>query len=224
MIREFSKLAAPIARRVRLMIGRGVWQGGDDTPKMQTGQISLLADEVRDNVERVQQYGLTSMPHPGAEAVVVSVGGNRDHGLAIAVDDRRHRPTGLQPGEVALYTDENATGDGHRIALKRDQKLELRGADLNAKMTGAVAIESGTTATIKAPTQVNLDTPLTTVSGNITTGGTGKTFSSTGTWTHTGDVIINGDLTVNGNLQVNGDINATGDIIDGGSNTNHHTH
>ena len=176
------------------------------------------------DVELVQQYGFVSVPLAGADAVILPLGGRSAHGVVVAVDDARHRLADLQSGEVALYTDENSTGGGHRIALKRDRKLELRGANLEAVASGAVAIEAGTTATIKAPNQVYLNTPLTTVSGNIATGGADKTFSSTGTWTHTGNVTINGNLTVAGNLQVNGNINATGNIIDGGSNTNHHSH
>lgn len=38
------------------------------------------------------------------------------------------------------------------------------------------------------------------------------------------EITCNGKLTVNGNVQVNGDINATGSIMDGGGNSNHHTH
>jgi phage baseplate assembly protein gpV len=38
------------------------------------------------------------------------------------------------------------------------------------------------------------------------------------------NLVVNGDITVNGNLQVNGSIAASGSIIDGGGNTNHHSH
>jgi phage baseplate assembly protein V len=217
--RRIGRALATVRQGLRAVLGTV-----DASKPLASAQAEGLNGETFADVELVQQYGFVSVPLAGADAVILPMGGRSAHGVVVAVDDARHRLADLQAGEVALYTDENARNGGHRLALKRDQKLELRGAALDAKATGAVAIEAGTTATIKAPNQVNLDTPLTTVSGNITTGGAGKTFSSTGTWCHTGDVTITGNLTVNGNLQVNGNINATGNIIDGGSNTNHHTH
>ncbi|WP_431477838.1 phage baseplate assembly protein domain-containing protein [Massilia eburnea] len=58
--------------------------------------------------------GFTSVPKPGAEGVVVFVGGNRDHGLVIAVEDRRFRLKGLASGEVAIYDDQ-----GQKVHLTR---------------------------------------------------------------------------------------------------------
>jgi phage baseplate assembly protein V len=95
----------------------------DDGKKLQVVQLGLGEDETRDGLERFQQYGLTSVPLAGAEAVVLFVGGTRDHGLVVAVDDRRYRPTGLQPGEVAIY---NSVGG--RVLLKADGTLEVTGA------------------------------------------------------------------------------------------------
>lgn len=60
------------------------------------------------------------MPLPGAEALAAFIGGNRDHGIVIAVDDRRYRLRGLEGGEVAIYTDE-----GDKIVLKRGNKIEV---------------------------------------------------------------------------------------------------
>jgi phage gp45-like len=60
------------------------------------------------------------VPLAGAEAAVLFVGGIRDHALVVAVDDRRYRKTGLQPGEVALYTDQGAY-----VLLKRGSVLEV---------------------------------------------------------------------------------------------------
>lgn len=113
MIRQINKLTAPIARRVHLMVARGVLALVDDALKMQSVQVQLLSGEVRD-MERFQDYGFTSQPHPGAEVAAVFVGGNRDHGLALAIDDRRYRVKNLASGEVAIYDDL-----GHTITLTR---------------------------------------------------------------------------------------------------------
>jgi len=92
----------------------------DDGKKLQQVQVELLADEVKDSVERFQQYGFTSVPLTGAETVCVFLGGGRDHGIVVAIDDRRYRLTGLENGDVALYTDE-----GTKIVLGRDRTITV---------------------------------------------------------------------------------------------------
>lgn len=126
MIAAMQKLTEDVRNRVRLMVGRAILAAVSDAGAIQTAQARLLADETHDDMERVQEYGFTSVPLPGAEGVVVFVGGNRDHGLIIATDERRYRPKGLQSGEVALYTDEDTGPGGHRIHFKRGQIIELK--------------------------------------------------------------------------------------------------
>lgn len=121
MIGTVSKLLQPLKDRVMLMVARGVLKVVNDQGGLQVAQVSLLEDELRDKVERFQNYGYTSNPLPGAEGVAVFVGGNRDHGLLICVDDRRYRITGLKGGEVAIYTDE-----GDYVHFKRDRHIEMK--------------------------------------------------------------------------------------------------
>jgi phage baseplate assembly protein V len=118
-----DRLLAPLKARLANMIARAVVRLVDDGKMMQTVQVEVGADETRDGVERVQNYGFTSVPLDGAEAVVVFVGGRRDHGLAIAVDDRRHRLTGLESGEVAIYTDQ-----GDAVVIRRGGTIEVTAA------------------------------------------------------------------------------------------------
>lgn len=109
-----------LARRARLSVARGIIRLITDSGGLQTAQVGLMANETRSNLERMQEYGFTSVPHAGAEAAIIFVGGNRDHGLVIAVDDRRYRLKGLEAGEVAIYTDE-----GDSIILKRGREIEV---------------------------------------------------------------------------------------------------
>lgn len=145
-MRALARMMAPLHRRVRLMVSRAVVGLVNDTLKLQGLQVSLLADEVRERAERLQQYGFTSHPHPGAEAVVVCVAGNRDHPLVIAVDDRRYRLRGLAQGEVALYTDE-----GDRIHLRRGRLVEIETQTL----------------VVRAAAKVRLETPLVETTGQV---------------------------------------------------------
>lgn len=120
MIDQLVRLLDPIKRRILHIVGRGVVRLSTDGDGNQRYQVSLMAEETRDGVERIQEYGFTSRPLAGADAVVVFPGGNREFGLIVAVDDRRYRLKGLAEGEVALYTDE-----GDRIHLKRGGKIEI---------------------------------------------------------------------------------------------------
>lgn len=166
MVRIFSKLIQPYARRIRLTVSRGIVRLVNDALKLQEVQIALLADETRDGVERFQNYGLTSVPLSGAEGVFLSVGGSRDHGIVIAIDDRRYRLKGLQPGEVALYDDQ-----GQVIKLKRGKAIEITGCDTLTAICAVSVTVTAPLVTIEASTKVLLTTPLLEVSGNITAGG-----------------------------------------------------
>lgn len=112
--RAVAKLIAPLRRRVQLMIGRAVLKAIDDSKKVQSVQAALTADNIGDDIERYQEYGFTSVPFSGCEAVIVYVGGNMAHGIIVATDDRTKRPTGLTEGDTALYTDK-----GVRVLLDR---------------------------------------------------------------------------------------------------------
>jgi phage baseplate assembly protein V len=136
---DLSRLLAPVYRRMMLAVGRAVLRQVDDAGEMQRVQVTLLSEETRDEVERMQGYGFTAVPLPGAELIVVSVGGNRDNPVAIALDDRRFRPRGLLPGEVCLYS------------RRTDQRVTL-------KADGTVLIQ--------API-VRIEAPLTEIAGDL---------------------------------------------------------
>lgn len=97
------KLLDPIKRMVLMTIGRGVILAIDDSKKMQLAQAVFLSAEVKDGMEYFQNFGFTSVPLPGAEALALFLGGQRDHGVIISVADRRFRINSLGPGQVAIY-------------------------------------------------------------------------------------------------------------------------
>ncbi|MGP1305240.1 phage baseplate assembly protein V [Serratia sp. CY30114] len=115
-----------INRRLRLMVDRAVVRIVTDSLGRQNLQVQSLADETNDNVERFQNYGLTTVPPVGSEAIVIAVGGRRSGLVAIAVEDKKSRPKGLDPGDVCVYHSE-----GHTITLKKDGVIEVRGKTVN---------------------------------------------------------------------------------------------
>ena len=127
-----------IVTKVRMMLGRGVLNLVNDAAKMQTVQVSCMAGETLDDVERPQPYGLTSNPLPGAEAFMAFLGGDRSHGVALVIDDRRYRLKPLGDGEVALYSHE-----GHNVTLKNGRVVEV----------------NCDTLTVNADTEVSINTP-----------------------------------------------------------------
>jgi phage baseplate assembly protein V len=161
-----------LRNRVMLTVARAVVSLVDDGKKMQTLQLQLLKREIREEVERFQNYGFTAKPFPGAEGVVVFVGGNRDHGLCIAVDDRRYRLKGLQDGEVAVYTDE-----GDKIHFKRNRVIEVTTQTFRVNAGTKVEINTpqfelnATTEAKVTSNVVTITAPNTNVSGNVTAAG-----------------------------------------------------
>lgn len=105
-------------------MSRSVVEQVDDTKYWQQGTHSITSNEQQGTVEHVHPYGFTSVPQKpsgmgmlrqAAEAIFSFLGGNRSHGIAMLVGDRRFRLYKLQDGEVALHDDQ-----GHQIHIKRD--------------------------------------------------------------------------------------------------------
>jgi len=147
MIDAMQRMIRPLKTGLSNLVARAVVNLVDDSKKMQTLQLSVLTEETREGVERAQNYGFTSVPLAGAEAVVLFVGGRREHGLAVAVDDRRYRLTGLQPGEVALYHK-----DGASVVMKADGSIEV-----TPKPGAVVKLAGETDAALKGDAYVSAE-------------------------------------------------------------------
>lgn len=157
-IEMFNRASRPIRSRIAAMIGRGILKLVDDAKKMQLLQADFLDQETRDSLEHFQPYGFTYNPLPGGEVLAVFPGGNREHGIVIAVSDRRYRFKPVAPGEVALYTDE-----GDVIHFKRGQILEIKTKTLK----------------ISATTKVEIESPMVDIAGMLSANGVEDTASST---------------------------------------------
>lgn len=135
---EIARLLAPVARAARNMIARAVVRLVDDGHLLQELQVEPAAGEVLDGVEHWHAYGFSSYPLPGAEALLLSVGGTRGRAVVVAVADRRYRLQGLAAGEVAIHDDR-----GQSIVLRHDG-IELTG---QVRITGGLSVVGPTQLT-----------------------------------------------------------------------------
>ncbi|HII1671931.1 TPA: phage baseplate assembly protein V [Salmonella enterica] len=110
-----------LERSVNNLLARIVVTGLNTASKCQMLQVSILADEQKENVEHLEPYGFTSAPLTGAEGFALFPDGDRSHGVILMVSDRRYRIKGLQGGEVCLFTDE-----GDTLTFKRGNTVELK--------------------------------------------------------------------------------------------------
>lgn len=171
----------PTIRRVNLMVSRGVIRRVADGARAQLVQLSLLGDnagdeEVADEVEHVQPFGVSFVPPAGSEVVAISVGGNRDHVLAIGASSRAHRPTERDEGEGGLYT-----MSGWTVLCDAAGNVYIGGDEIRA--TFKVALASKVEAELgKIGTEIGkIKTTLGSLSGGATTAAT-FTTSYTGSY------------------------------------------
>lgn len=124
-------------RQIRNLVTRGVVSLVNAGSQMQTLQMRLHADEVKDGMEHFEPYGFSAHPHPGAEGLSLFFNGDRSHGVVICVADRQFRIVELQAGEVAIYTDEKDT-----LIFKRGNVVELTTQTFKINAATAVEIDS----------------------------------------------------------------------------------
>lgn len=106
-----KRAVAPLQARVRGLVVRGLVKVLNDSGGLQRAQVSCTADEVSDDVEVITPPGITARPS-SAEALVLSVGGNQAHRVALLFDRTTRYKDELAVGEVALHM-----GHGDQLVL-----------------------------------------------------------------------------------------------------------
>lgn len=154
-----------IANSLNNLIARAVLTVLNTVTKCQGVSLTLIGGETIENIEHIEPYGFTSAALAGAEAVVLFPSGDRSHGVAIAVADRRYRLRGLQGGEVAIYTDE-----GDSIILKRENVIEVTTKKYIVNAEEKISLNTRKVE-INASEEVAFTTPDITSTGNVAAGG-----------------------------------------------------
>ncbi|MCF7502710.1 phage baseplate assembly protein V [Vibrio sp. L3-7] len=145
--RFVQKLLAPIRRRINGAITRAVVSGVVEGLQRQNLQLKMHADESVDDIERFQNYGCSSFPPVGSEAILAAIGGNLGNLVAVAVEDKKYRPKG-ESGDVFLYHLE-----GHKIRLTKDGKMVVTATDVIFEAANSFTIISPETL-IQGPLHV----------------------------------------------------------------------
>lgn len=145
--RFVQKLLAPIRRRINGAITRAVVSGVVEGLQRQNLQLKMHADESVDDIERFQNYGCSSFPPIGSEAILAAIGGNLGNLVAVAVEDKKYRPKG-ESGDVFLYHLE-----GHKIRLTKDGNVVVTATDVIFEAANSFTIISPETL-IQGPLHV----------------------------------------------------------------------
>ena len=113
-------------------------------------QITGRANQVREGVEHLQQYGFRSMPLPGSRGIAHSVGGRLNNCSVATVDDKRFGATPTyEPGESRQYDNEGGhhriftklhrlQGDAYEFRIDDDNKIEFVAGNLKFTVGGEV--------------------------------------------------------------------------------------
>lgn len=195
--------------RISNLITRGLVTAKNAAAKLRTLQVELFGGETRSQVEDFEPYGLTCEPHVGAEVLVVSLAGDREHSICVCHPDRRYRPTGLKDGEVMLYDDL-----GRRVYLKRggividgkDDPITVQTSKGVTVTAGDAVAITGKTTSVNGTSGVTIDAPSVSMTGNLT-------MSSGSAPTEMTASVLN----LHGDLDVDGKIIGLSDVAYSGS-------
>jgi phage baseplate assembly protein V len=128
-------------------LGRGRLTRVDDGGAVQLVQMQLSQSETRDKTPRVAEYGFSSNPPDGTDAVAVFLGGDRTNGVVIACGHQQYRMRGLASGEVCVS--------------------DNKGQSVYLSASGIVVNGGGNPVTITNTPKITADSPLMHCTGNI---------------------------------------------------------
>lgn len=149
-----------LTHRFILMIGRGRILSTNAEGPLLKYQLSVSPKE-RPTIRRMTDFGFTSRPMKGADAVVVFVSGDRSNGMIIATNDLNHMFPLDADGESALFD-----AFGKSISLKKDGGIVIEAAGADVTVNGAANV------VVHASTRITLDTPEVHCTGNLKVDGT----------------------------------------------------
>ena len=154
------------------LLGVGKVKLVDDTKQTQVVQLDLGpappdgTSEIMQDAYALGPYGLTSNPPTDADAVVIFLDAERSLGVMFGCNFKSGRPTGLQPGEAALFN--AVTGAIIKMDVNRrfhancdgliDGDLDVAGnGSFGSGATGTFMSAGGQTVTVQDGLITNID-------------------------------------------------------------------
>nr|VFK61616.1 MAG: Mu-like prophage protein gp45 [Candidatus Kentron sp. TUN] len=174
-----------VRMQLLVAVGRGLLIRSDKV------QARILSDEVLTNIDRVEPYGYSYRPKSGCQTYLLFPSGDRSHGVAIVIGDRRYQME-LAESEVAIH--DHA---GNHVHLQRGGVIEAKAA--TKVIADTPLFETTGHAKIAGDLEVAGDTLLkgdTLVEGSTTSNG-GYYGVNGGAATMQGGLQVTGTFTVN---------------------------
>ncbi|MGU7784877.1 phage baseplate assembly protein V [Burkholderia sp. PU8-34] len=149
-------VTARLARFVTVVTGWGRVTSQNDSGGAQLLQIQVNERETIDDLPRIAEFGLTSVPPDGSDITMVNFGGGRNNAVIVGTNHQQSRPRNLQSGETMLYSQ-----DGKSVYLTASGGIvvEAKGQ--------AVTVNDASTVTINAATKIRFVTPRLECTGDI---------------------------------------------------------
>jgi phage baseplate assembly protein V len=146
-------------RRVSLLLSHGTVGPVTEAANVRTLQATLNGLETVDGLPVISHFGFGSSPLPGADALVLFLGGDRSKGVCVGTADQRYHVE-LLAGEVVVH-------DG-------------RGQSVRLSQTGIVVNGGGLPLKITNTPQVRMETALLEVTGDVKDNcdGSGETMAA----------------------------------------------
>ena len=182
-LRGLQRLLIPVMARIRRVCLGSIIRRVDDSGPLQQMQVESLGHSVYDNVEKFGQFGFTSNPPLGSDAIIIERCGKH---IILGVGDRKYRIKNLESGDTAIYdirgqivklnadgiTINDAFGNsvitndsGINITDKNGNNITMESGGIN--LNGVVITQNGT-----------MTTPSTITAGADIISGTGKTMDT----------------------------------------------
>ena len=141
----------------------------DNSTPVQTMKVAAQENETLADVERIENYGLTSYPpKDGSEIVLGAFSGNKDDVVALSVGNSKNRPTDLEEGDVRLWDTHgnqitlSASGIAVKAADGKKVTIEGNTVEANGNSKSFVTFTELDTALQQMVAMINSHTHITT--------------------------------------------------------------
>jgi phage baseplate assembly protein V len=141
-------MSESIFRRIQMMLGRGRVTYVNDSGPVQKMQVRVNGLVTSDNRLRIPEFGFTSNPPVGSDVFYGAISGDTSEAAVVATNHQPSRPTGLQPGETMLYSQ-----DGKQIYMTASGGIVVNANGQNVVVNDAenVTATASGTFTVNCP-------------------------------------------------------------------------